>query len=155
MDAQKIKNPRSIAIAPKSSSLTLASAKPQQGTQIKSNPAVGRQHTAGSHLTHSQDQGPSQRREDSGSRILDVRNCDSQASPRDDPFIRSHPSSHLNRSAAESRIAQGLVKRNDDVCCPLSLSALVTSLPPVNSSDPSPMDHRSLLAYPEIRMLTV
>ena len=120
MDARRSKITRSIANESKSSTPTLASVRPQMGDRTQSDQAVARQRT--SHITHVQGQGPSQRREEIGVsdlRISDVIDRDSQASIRDDPFFRSYHSPHSNRLAAESRIAQGLIKRNEDVCSPL------------------------------------
>ena len=118
MDARRFKKSRSIAIEPKGSRHAPPSARPQLGDRTQSDPALARARPS---QTHAQGQGQSQRKDDitvSDLRISDVIDRDSQASIRDDPFFRSYQSPQSARLAAESRIANGAVKRNEDVCSP-------------------------------------
>jgi hypothetical protein len=119
MDSRRSKKSRSIAIEPKSSRSTTATARPQPVDRTYSDPAVTRRRASQS---QGQCQGPSQRKEDarvSDVRISDVIDRDSKASIRDDPFFRPYQSPHSTLLAAESRNAHGVVKRNEDVCSPL------------------------------------
>lgn len=118
MDARTSKKSRSIGMEPKASRPAPPSARPQLGDRTQSDPALARSRPS---QTHAHGQGQGQRKDDitvADLRISDVIDRDSQASIRDDPFFRSYQSPHSARLAAESRIAHGAVKRNEDVGSP-------------------------------------
>jgi hypothetical protein len=111
MDSRRFKKSRSIAIEPKTSRPAPATTRPLLVDRTHSDPALVRRHG----------QGQLQRREDhrvSEVRISEVVERDSQASIRDDPFFRTYQSPHSTRLAAESRLAQGVINHDEDVCRP-------------------------------------